>query len=123
METAADQKARDALPSNIDAAVDKVLAEVARLNEDGKPEDADAYLMEQVETAHAELERQKAQLERYYDRAITQAVLIRNADAYAQRHLNRIQLNAPSAEDQYDQMRTAFIERSSGVFDLARRLP
>ncbi|MEM8591018.1 MAG: helix-turn-helix transcriptional regulator [Pseudomonadota bacterium] len=110
-ETAAEQKARDALPSNIDAAVDAVLQEVARLNDEGQPEDADALLMAEIEKSQAEMERQKAQLTRYYDRAIAQAVLTRDADAYAARQLEKIKLAIPSADDQFHQLRALFMER------------
>ncbi|MEO0678251.1 MAG: hypothetical protein AAFZ02_11910, partial [Pseudomonadota bacterium] len=61
--------------------------------------------MAEIEKADAELARQKARLERYYDRAIAQAVLTRDADAYAGRSLERIRLNILSQEDQFHALR------------------
>ncbi|MEO0485540.1 MAG: helix-turn-helix transcriptional regulator [Pseudomonadota bacterium] len=110
-QTAADQQARDALPSNIDAAVDMVLRQVAALNEDGQVEEADALLMAEIASAKADLDRKQAELTRYYQRAINQAELTNNADAYAARQLELIQLDAPSPEDHWQAMNALFAER------------
>ena len=111
LETAAREKARDALPSNIDAAVDAVLAKVAALNDDGQTDEADSLLTAEIAATAEEVARKKRAQERLLERGIEQARMNNNADAYAERQLMLIQLDSPTAEDQFHRLRAIFTER------------
>lgn len=85
-EVARDQAMRGALSSNTDAAVDAVIAEVDRLNEDEGLEAGSAYL-------NAELERMAAQHVRLIDKALAQAVMARDVEAAVALELQKLRLD------------------------------
>ena len=95
-QVAADQDARDQLPSNIDEAVDRVLAEVARLNRDGDTKDADALLEAEIEARAEIIERERAAQTRLIERGLEQAKLTNDAEAFARRTWLAIQIEQPN---------------------------
>lgn len=85
-----------ALPSNTDAAVDAVIAEVDRLNEDEGLEAGSAYVM-------AELDRVAAQHVRLIDKGLAQAVLARDVDGAVALELRKLRLEG--ATDAFEALR------------------
>ncbi|MDJ0822067.1 MAG: helix-turn-helix transcriptional regulator, partial [Paracoccaceae bacterium] len=97
-EVAAEQKARGALPSNTDAAVDEIIAEVDRLNEAGAVEEAGAVLARALEAARDEAERADAKRRRLIEAGISQAVLERSVDSAVALEMERWRLDGGGFE-------------------------
>ena len=108
-QVAADQDARDQLPSNIDEAVDRVLAEVARLNRDGDTKDADALLEAEIEARAETIERERAAQTRLIERGLEQAKLTNDAEAFARRTWLAIQIEQPDLMARLQRMLDEFV--------------
>ena len=106
LETAAKEFERGAVPSNLGEAVDKIIAKVDELNKAGDIDAADAAIQEELDRRTEERDRQKAEDERLLDKAIAQAQISGNAEAYAARLHQKIRLETPSAEDQFHALHT-----------------
>lgn len=111
LERGAKATARNALPSNVDEAVDAIVAEVERLKQDGKIAEAYAKVQEERARRKSARERQNAADSRVLDLVIEHASYAQDADGYAQAHLEQIQLDSPNAEDTFDRLRDLFMER------------
>ncbi|MBF9044794.1 tetratricopeptide repeat protein [Rhodobacterales bacterium HKCCE4037] len=109
-DTAARERDRGALPSNLGEAVDRIIAEVNALNDAGDIDAADAAIQAELDRRMEERERQLAEDHRLLDTAIAQSVLSGNADAFAARQLQLIRLDAPSTEDQFHGLHSRAVE-------------
>jgi tetratricopeptide (TPR) repeat protein len=95
---AADEIAKNALPANTDAAVDKILKQVDALNEDGRIDDAATLIAE-------EESRAEAGLIRLYDKGIAQAILTRDSDAAATYELKKLPIEVPDPTARFTALR------------------
>ncbi|MEL6914801.1 MAG: hypothetical protein AAFP13_09890 [Pseudomonadota bacterium] len=100
-----------AQPSNLGEEVDAIVAEVRALNHAGDTKGALARLREDTARRRAQRERQLAADGRVLDEAMAQAEFVNDAESYADFALERIRLDAPSVEDQFQQLRELFIDR------------
>ena len=96
LRVAAEQAA--ALPGNVDDAVQAVLAEVARLNGEGRIDDA-------AELIAQEAARTQAGLLRLYDRGIAQAVLTNAPEDAARYEMQKIDLDGGSPAARFAALR------------------
>ena len=111
LETAAQDQARGAMPSNLGQAVDDIVARIDAMNDAGDIDEADAELDADLARRRAERDRQNAEDSRILEKAITQATYTRNADKLAERALALVQLGKPGAEDQFHALRAMRDER------------
>lgn len=108
LQEAAAQKARGALPSNVDDAVSQVMARVEALNDQGDVDGAALVLDAEIARAEEETRRQTARLAALHDAAITQSRLTNAPKAAARHLLARLTLEAP--RDAFTALRILFME-------------
>jgi len=96
-------------PSNLPP--DDMLAEIEAMNDAGDIDEADAAIEAYMDTRRTERRQRDAEDSRILIRAISQAVATRNPDKYADRTLELIQLDSPSAKDSFDRLRYLCKER------------
>ena len=116
-EVAAEAKAADNLPKNIEDAVDQVIARVDALNDEGK-----RYLAAEL-IADEEAQMTKDFI-RLFNKGIAQAILTRDVDAACAYELKKCPLAKPTDMEDYTYLRGVFVEwytrgRDKGLnFDL-----
>ncbi|MEL6947906.1 MAG: helix-turn-helix transcriptional regulator [Pseudomonadota bacterium] len=118
---AADERARAALPSNVEDAFDAVLKTMAALNDAGDLDAAQAALDDELRAMEAEEERRKAGFARLYQRGITQARLMNKAEQAAKFAIKEAELEGALDFHGFRQLRRDWYERGrdKGVnFDL-----
>ncbi|OAN71315.1 hypothetical protein A8B78_20105 [Jannaschia sp. EhC01] len=104
LELAAKEQALGALPSNHDAAADKIIQSINEKNNRGEIDEAYADLRAEAARRAEAREAMLAEDGRIIDLLITQAALANDADGYAQAHLQKVQLDSPSAEDTFHRL-------------------
>ncbi|MEM9870722.1 MAG: hypothetical protein AAF822_05660 [Pseudomonadota bacterium] len=104
-----DKAAERARPSNLPP--DDMLAQIDEMNDAGDIDEADAALDAYMDTRRAERQQRDAEDTRILTRAIQQAVATRNPEKFADRTLELIKLDSPSAKDRFDRLRAMFVER------------
>ena len=120
VEVAAEQHARGALPSNSDEQVDRIIAEVERLNIEDSIGAGSDYIRRALATSRDRIAQQQAAHLRLIETGLAQAVLDRSVDDAAALELERWRLDGGGFED----LRARFIEwwkrgRDKGLaFDL-----
>ncbi|MFZ5964605.1 helix-turn-helix domain-containing protein [Thalassococcus sp. BH17M4-6] len=100
-EVAADR--RDRLPGNVDAAVNAIIAEVDRRNEEESPEDAGAYLLRELAASRDAMAEKAQGHVRLIDKGLAQAVLTRDVDMVVTLEVEKLTLD--SAADGFDALR------------------
>ncbi|MFT6784792.1 MAG: tetratricopeptide (TPR) repeat protein [Dinoroseobacter sp.] len=99
-EVAAEERDRNALPSNIDDAVTHITQAVDALNAQGLTDDAATLIAE-------EESRAEAGLIRLYDKGIAQAILTRDSDAAATYELKKLPIDTPDPSARFNALRAA----------------
>ncbi len=94
LETAAEEREKGRLPGNVDAAVNAVLARVDELNDEGRIDEAEAALLDEMARAEA------AQM-RLIDKGLAQVVLTRNVPLAVDLELKKLALDG----DGFDALR------------------
>ena len=104
-----DKEAERAHPSNLPP--DDMLAQIEAMNDAGEIDEADAALEAYIAARRTERQQRDAEDFRILTRAITQAVTTRNAQRYADRTLELIQLDSLSGVDCFERLRAFQDER------------
>ena len=118
LEVSAEERERGRLPSNLDAAIDHVMAEVERLNDAGRIEEGERALVDALDASAREIEATEALLERgragraaLLRRTVSQAVLTANADLAARCAAERVEIEAGAPFPALRDERRAWYER------------
>ncbi|GAB5446379.1 helix-turn-helix domain-containing protein [Gymnodinialimonas sp.] len=111
LELAAKEQQRGALPSNHEDAAEAVIQRINDLNNRGEIDTAYADLQREAAERAERREAMLAEDTRILDLLITQAAMANDADGYAQAHLQRVELDSPSAEDTFHRLRNLLVKR------------
>ncbi len=111
LELAAKEQDRGALPSNHEDAAEAVIQRINDLNNAGEIDTAYADLQREAASRAERREAMLAEDTRILYLLITQAAMANDADGYAQAHLQRVQLDSPSAEDTLHRLRGLWEKR------------
>ncbi|MFT7253921.1 MAG: tetratricopeptide (TPR) repeat protein [Paracoccaceae bacterium] len=113
------------LPSNTSDAVDAVLAEVDRLNNLGKLDEAAAAIEAEIRASEDREAQEKSARLRLFNKGITQSILTRSVEHAVKFEYAKVQLDHPAPTAHFDALRAIQIEwyqrgRDKGLdFDLS----